>query len=678
MPDLLDHLHTHFGLRDFRPSQREVIQDVLAGRDVLCVMPTGAGKSLCYQLPAVVGGGLTVVVSPLISLMDDQVRQLRQRNIESAFLNSSQSAAEQRDVLRRVAGDGGSYSGLLYVAPERFFGGGFTSFLKQHDVQLLAIDEAHCVSQWGHDFRPDYSRLGRVREELGEPVTIALTATATDDVRQDIVRSLHLRDPQIYVTGFDRPNLSYEARVLEKKAHKPDALHEIINQNPGSGIVYCATRRAVDEVTGALSDQFPGRAVFAYHAGMDAGARQSNQERFMATAGAIAVATNAFGMGINKPDIRWVVHYNLPGTLEAYYQEAGRAGRDGAESRCVILYHFGDRKTQEFFIDNIGRDRDDQDPEVIDELKGRATAKLDLMVRYARSARCRREQILEYFGDEQEARDCTCDVCRGEAGGEPAVPMTPETILLTQKMLSAVARMRGQFGLGAVAEVLAGIDNERAQRWRLNELSVFGLLSDYPPKQLVAMLHRLVEAGLVRQRDPDQQRRPIIEITLVGIDVMKGQKSPPAVLGGLATRGRRTGGGSGGAGRAGSSNTAAGAGTSGNPTRTGSSSSTISGRAATVLGGRTVPDAEDHASPEEEELDPQTQDRLARLKTVRTSLAKEASLPSYCICHDKTLKLIARDQPGDVEALERIKGMGPHKVRMYGDKLLAALQAVAG
>jgi ATP-dependent DNA helicase RecQ len=298
-------------------------------------------------LPAVVQGGLTIVVSPLISLMEDQVQQLRDEEIPAALLNSSLTASMQREVLSQLEA---GFDGLLYVAPERFFAASFQSVLDKLNVRLFAIDEAHCISQWGHDFRPEYAQLGAVRERLGSPPTIALTATATEDVRNDIIRGLNLREPKIVITGFDRPNLIYESRRLTKQFEKDEALLRLLRQENGSGIVYCATRKAVDALTSMLSQTLIDRPVFAYHAGMDQAARTANQEQFMQTPRAIAVATNAFGMGINKPDIRLVVHYNCPGTLEAYYQEAGRAGRDGLPAICTLFYRVEDSRVQSYFL----------------------------------------------------------------------------------------------------------------------------------------------------------------------------------------------------------------------------------------------------------------------------------------------------------------------------------------
>ncbi|HEX8342389.1 MAG TPA: ATP-dependent DNA helicase RecQ, partial [Tepidisphaeraceae bacterium] len=506
-----DILHERFGLTDFRRMQREVIEAVLANRDVMCVMPTGAGKSLCYQLPAVVGGGLTLVVSPLISLMEDQVAQLRERGIHSAYLNSSQSSADQREVMQ-WARDGELR--LLYVAPERFFSGGFFDEIERLGIARMAVDEAHCISQWGHDFRPEYSRLGDVRRRLGNPPCVALTATATDDVREDIIHILGLQTPDVVVTGFDRPNLKYEARCLDRASDKEVLIKQLLADEPGSAIIYCSTRKTVDWLSEELADELRPRLVVGYHAGMDSADRTQQQERFMRTPGAVAVATNAFGMGINKPDVRLVVHHDVPGTLEAYYQEAGRAGRDGDVSRCVLIYHFADRLTQEYFIDKLGRGDVTADPARIAEIKSHATAKLDLVTRYARFARCRRQQILDYFGDEQSISDCNCDVCRGDL---QQGDVTPETTLAVRQILSAIARLNGRFGIGILADTLAGVPGERMSKWRLDQLSVFGLLKLHGAKAVMRMIHRVIESGLARQRDPDGMRRPIVEITPQGV-----------------------------------------------------------------------------------------------------------------------------------------------------------------
>ena len=337
-----------FGLSSFRPGQKEVISTVLAGGDCLCVMPTGGGKSLCYQLPALTTDGLTLVVSPLIALMKDQVDQLHALGLPVTYINSTLPLAEQYNRLEQMAA--GRYR-LVYVVPERFRSSRFLDAVGAVGLKLLAVDEAHCVSEWGHDFRPDYGRLGHFRRRLGRPTTIALTATATDAVRRDIIEQLDLDEPRTFITGFARPNLFHEVQSPRNERHKGDLLVEFLRQTPGAGIVYASTRKRTEEVARIISER-TGRRTAAYHAGLLGEQRHTTQEAFMGGRVEIVVATTAFGMGIDKADVRFVVHYNLPGTLEAYYQEAGRAGRDGKPSRCLLLYNASDRYIQEYFIES--------------------------------------------------------------------------------------------------------------------------------------------------------------------------------------------------------------------------------------------------------------------------------------------------------------------------------------
>ena len=341
-------LQERFGLERFRKGQREVIEEVLKGNDVLCVMPTGGGKSLCYQLPALSLTGVTLVVSPLIALMKDQVDALTARGLRATLINSTLEPAEQNARMAEI--EMGRYD-LVYVAPERFRSGRFVEMMGRIKLTLLAVDEAHCISEWGHDFRPDYARLGAARKTLGMPPCIALTATATDLVRRDIADQLDLREPKQFVTGFDRPNLTYHARPTRKDAEKLQALAEVLERNPGPAIVYASSRKRCEEIGSYLGKSLRREAV-TYHAGMDRDMRETAQDRFMNGHADVVVATNAFGMGVDKADIRSVIHFNMPGTLEAYYQEAGRAGRDGRPAECVLIYAPGDRYLQEMFIEN--------------------------------------------------------------------------------------------------------------------------------------------------------------------------------------------------------------------------------------------------------------------------------------------------------------------------------------
>lgn len=400
--DLDTHLRTRFGFSSFRPGQREAIEAVLDGRDALAVMPTGQGKSLCFQLPATLTPGLAVVVSPLIALMKDQVDALHERGIAAAAFHSG-LAEDERDRVVQALRLGRLR--LLYIAPERAQHGWFVRVLRAAVPSLLVVDEAHCISRWGHDFRPDYLRLGDFREQLGRPPCLALTATATALVRDDIVAKLALKGPLRIVTGFRRPNLGFAVLACLSPAEKWRELEALIRETgpgPGRGaaLVYCATRRRVEEVAARLA-----RAGFEagfYHAGLADAMRASVQDRFLSGSLPILVATNAFGMGIDKPDVRLLVHHDLPGSLEAYYQEAGRAGRDGAPARCVLLYHPADVRTQEFLIGRTASAGDRQA-----ELAGL----LQRMVEYAHASGCRQLAFLDYFDDEAEAALGPCGRC---------------------------------------------------------------------------------------------------------------------------------------------------------------------------------------------------------------------------------------------------------------------------
>ena len=404
----LEALEKYFGYTAFRPAQENLIDALLAGSDVLGVMPTGAGKSICFQIPALLLPGVTLVVSPLISLMKDQVAQLRQGKVPAAFINSSLTAEQYREVLRRVGE--GRYK-IIYVAPERLETADFLRFSSETQISLVAVDEAHCVSQWGQDFRPSYLRIAGFVERLkNRPVIGAFTATATTAVKKDIIRLLGLREPLSITTGFDRPNLYFEVATQKNKSKY---FRELIEQRSGMcGIVYCATRRAVDSVCAELRRN--GVSAARYHAGLEDVERRLNQDDFINNRITVMVATNAFGMGIDKPDVRFVFHYNMPKNLESYYQEAGRAGRDGKPSDCILLYSGDDIKTAEALIRESGKNEGLTERER-ETVRYHDAARLDKMVRYCEIEGCLRSYILRYFGEKQKGRCGNCSNCNRES-----------------------------------------------------------------------------------------------------------------------------------------------------------------------------------------------------------------------------------------------------------------------
>jgi ATP-dependent DNA helicase RecQ len=399
--DLTRQLHERFGFSTFRPGQEDVIRAVLAGRDAMAVMPTGQGKSLCYQLPATLLPGLTLVISPLIALMQDQVTAMRRRKIAAAAFHSGLTASERNRVMQDLHD---RQIQLLYLAPERMQHEGFLQLLRSLWVSLLVVDEAHCISQWGHDFRPDYLKIGRLRRALTNPPCLALTATATARVRADLCQRLLLRDPFRLVAGFQRTNLALSVHRCHSRREKLATLERLIRETEkGTVLVYCATRRTVEEVASWLGQVHP--SVGFYHAGLSDDARRLVHQDFRRGAVRILVATNAFGMGIDKPDVRLVVHFDIPGSLEAYYQEVGRAGRDGQPAACVLLFHERDVATQEYFISQASKDADGA------ERAGRMKTLLREMLGYVSASTCRQLAILEYFSDQAEIALGRCGLC---------------------------------------------------------------------------------------------------------------------------------------------------------------------------------------------------------------------------------------------------------------------------
>ena len=498
-------LKEYFGHSAFRGRQKELVDALLEGRDVLGVMPTGAGKSVCYQVPALLVPGLTLVISPLISLMKDQVQALEQAGIPAACLNSTMPADAQRTVFARA------YRGelrLLYAAPERL--PGLQNLFERVPLAFVAVDEAHCISQWGQDFRPSYGKITDFLAAVPErPPVGAFTATATDAVRQDIVRLLGLRDPLVCVSGFDRPNLTF---MTEKPRDKREHLVTLLRERMGqSGIVYCATRKAVDELAELLTAR--GFAAGRYHAGLDADERRENQDDFLFDRIQIMVATNAFGMGIDKSNVSFVIHYNLPQNLESYYQEAGRAGRDGSPADCILLYSPGDVRTCEFLIEH-GHDNEELDERTRHLLIERDRERLRQMVFYATTTDCLRRFILKYFG---EQAPLSCDNCSNCLTNFELVDATLEA----QKIVSCVFRLaqRGRtVGKSAIADILHGADNARIRQNDFASLSTYGIMRADSMKHIRDLLDRLIEEGYLISTGGEY---PVVKLCAKSDDIIR-------------------------------------------------------------------------------------------------------------------------------------------------------------
>ena len=494
-------LKQYFGFTEFRPFQREIMLDALGGGDVVALLPTGGGKSLCYQLPALTLDGLTVVVSPLIALMKDQVDSLLAAGVPATFLNSSISAAEAGDRIRRLEK---REIKLLYVAPERLMMSSFLDKLPRWGVKLFAIDEAHCISEWGHDFRPEYRQLSMLRERFPAVPMMALTATATDRVRQDIATQLKLRAPSFYVASFNRPNLTY--RVQAKAGAYEQVLALVRSRERESGIIYCQARKTAETLADRLKQD--GVSACAYHAGLEPQQRTRQQESFLRDDTRVVCATIAFGMGINKPNVRFVIHYDLPKNIESYYQETGRAGRDGLPSECLLLFSPGDRARHNRFIE--------EKPDPAE--RERARAQMELMVHYAESTQCRRAHLLDYFGEEFPPASCgACDNCL-------APRETFDGTLAAQKFLSCVYRIRERTGFGVgishVVQVLRGSKSEKVLKWGHDKLSTYGIGAEHTAGEWSAIGRELVRLGHLRQL---AENFNVVELTDSGRTALKSR-----------------------------------------------------------------------------------------------------------------------------------------------------------
>jgi ATP-dependent DNA helicase RecQ len=608
---LADALHRVWGFSEFRPLQREAMHAILAARDSVVVLPTGGGKSLCFQAPAVVdrpasptpasGGGRTgvaLVVSPLISLMKDQVDGLRVDGVAAAYLNSTLLPHEREAVLAAVRDD---RCRLLYVSPERIVGDGsqpLRRMLQQSGVRFIAIDEAHCISQWGHDFRPEYRQLGRLREDFPEVSFHAFTATATERVRGDIVGELRLRDPLVLVGSFDRPNLTY--RVLRRGNLHRQLLEILGRHEDEAGIVYCSSRREVEALAEWLEGE--GRRAVPYHAGLSDEVRSRHQEMFLDERADIVVATVAFGMGIDRSNVRFVVHAGAPRSPEHYQQESGRAGRDGLPAECVLIYSGGDFVRWKQMLESNG------------EWSESARALLRDMERYAAGTRCRHRSLVEYFGQAYARGDCgACDWCLKEL--DPVA----DSRTVAQKILSCVARVRQTWGTSHVTDVLVGRPTEKVVAARHHELSTFGLLKDEAPTAIRGYIEQLVGDGLLaRIGDP----YPVLRLTPAGASLLRGDGD--CIL-----------------------------------------YRAVKPPAARARGRSTVRDAV--TSGVDAEL-------FDVLRAVRLRLARERGVPPYVIFHDTTLRDLVARRPSTIDDLHQVYGVGARKAADFGDAFLDAIR----
>jgi ATP-dependent DNA helicase RecQ len=607
-------LKQFFGFSSFRPLQEEIIRDSLAGKDVFAVLPTGGGKSLCFQLPALVQPGLTVVVSPLIALMKDQVDALQAAGVAATFLNSSLAAGESRPRLRGL--HNGEFR-LLYVAPERLMLSGFLDDLKKWNVNRFAIDEAHCISEWGHDFRPEYRQLQTMRGIFPTVPMMALTATATERVRGDIIRQLHLKDPACYVASFNRPNLTY--RVAAKSGAYDQVLSYVQAKPNESGIVYVQSRKTADSLAAKLSAD--GVKALPYHAGMTPGDRTKSQEAFLRDEARVICATIAFGMGINKPNVRYVIHYDLPKNIEGYYQETGRAGRDGLPGECLLLFSPGDRVKQMRFIDEKPNP---QEREI-------ARAQLEQMIHYAEIATCRREFLLGYFGEVVARASRPFDENQKRTGETP-VPLfncsgcdnclapraTWDGTLAAQKFLSCVYRIREKSGFGVgiqhVVEVLCGAETEKIRKFGHHTLSTYNIGDGHARAEWSAIGRELVRLGLLFQ---NAEKFNIVELTDAGHAALKSRRKVTL-------------------------------------TRPVAPTEPAKHRAGEI--------ACDEAL-------------FEKLRALRKQLADERAVPPYIIFSDVSLRQMARFYPANEKDFSRISGVGERKLREFGDIFLREITA---
>ena len=593
-----------FGYSEFRSGQEALIDGILAGHDVFGIMPTGGGKSICYQVPALMLPGITLVVSPLISLMRDQVLALKAAGVSAAYINSTLTGPQMQAVYRNLLA--GQYK-IVYIAPERLDFGGFSSLVSKLHVSFVAVDEAHCISQWGQDFRPSYLRIVNFIDSLPKrPVVGAFTATATQQVREDVERILKLREPVRVSTGFDRPNLYFEVLRPEKKEQA--LLRLLASKKKKSGIIYCATRKAVESVCETLREH--GYAATRYHAGLDEAERSANQEDFLHDRKTVMVATNAFGMGIDKSNVSYVIHYNMPKSMEAYYQEAGRAGRDGAEADCTLLFSNSDVRTAEFLINNSS-DNEELTPEEREIIRQQDLKRLEAMVGYCKTRSCLRGYILEYFGQKHPEGCGNCGNCKGEW---ELANITREA----QMILSCVKRIQDYLGysvgISMATKVLQGSKEKKLLELGLTKLSTYGLMKTTGRTEIRAMADHLEAEGYLLTEPKHQTLRltaKASEVLYRGAQVQMPVRKEPEVP-------------------------------------------VLSPGAAKLTG-------------EDTEL-------YDVLRELRAKLAREANIPAYVVFSNATLQDMARKKPETMSEFRRVSGVGELKAAWYGKVFLEEIR----
>lgn len=603
----LETLKTYFGYDTFREGQEKIVEAILTNRDVLAIMPTGAGKSICYQIPALILPGITLVISPLISLMQDQVKALNDAGIHAAFINSSLTENQISKALYLAAS--GRYK-IIYVAPERLENYEFLEFARNVEISMVTVDEAHCISQWGQDFRPSYLKIVEFIKNLPKrPIVSAFTATATEEVKNDILCTLSLEDPEVVITGFDRKNLYYSVENIRRK---DEFIMEYIEKHPTeSGIIYCATRKNVDNLFEMLFKR--GVPVTRYHAGLTNETRKKNQDDFIYDRTPVIIATNAFGMGIDKSNVRYVIHYNMPQSMENYYQEAGRAGRDGENSQCILLFSLQDVMIDRMLLDN--KDFSDVDEEDEYLIRQRDIRRLQTMEGYCKTTGCLRNYILEYFGEKTSGPCDNCGNCHREYH---EVDMTAEA----KWVVNCVAETRGRYGLTIVLGTLMGAKRARLRELRTDQYKSYGALSGHSEAELRTLISQMTEMGYLYQT---QEKYSVLK--LGNITPLKDENT--RVI--MRTYEEKE------------------------PDKKKKVQKAVRKRSTDALTSAGY-------------------DLFEVLRKLRLEIAKEESTPPYIIFSDKTLIDMCVKKPSDEEEMLNVSGVGANKLKKYGQRFLQEIK----